>query len=154
MKKVKGIVIHCSDSSFGNAQTIEDWHKERGWSDIGYHAVICNGYVKKNKYLEYMDGSIEYGRDNNINGAHAKGFNDYFGLCLIGVDKFTPKQFDSLVKVVTQVMNDNDLTINNVLGHYECRSSKTCPNFDVEYFRMGFTMFSSLLDTEFNKKEK
>jgi len=135
-KKFKGIVIHCSDSSFGTAQDIEDWHKERGWSDIGYHCTISNGWIDKNRYVDFMDGSKEIGRDWNINGSHAKGYNDWFGVCLVGTDTFTQKQFNSLLEVCKHLIKKNGISIKNIIGHYECKNTtKTCPNFDVEEVR-------------------
>jgi len=135
-KKFKGIVIHCSDSSFGTAQDIEDWHKERGWSDIGYHCTISNGWIDKNRYVDFMDGSKEIGRDWNINGSHAKGYNDWFGVCLVGTDTFTQKQFNSLLEVYKHLIKKHGISIKNIIGHYECKNTtKTCPNFDVEEVR-------------------
>ena len=45
--KPTAIVIHCSDSSYGTVDIIDHWHKMRGWSGIGYHYVIGNGYTTK-----------------------------------------------------------------------------------------------------------
>ncbi len=133
---VKGIVVHCSDSSFGNAQMIEDWHKERGWNDIGYHVTISNGQITKDNHVKFMDGSIEIGRDWSKAGAHAKGYNDHLGICLIGINDFTTKQFNSLVEVCLELMETYNLKVSDVIGHYECKNSgKTCPNFDVEELR-------------------
>jgi N-acetylmuramoyl-L-alanine amidase len=136
MKKFKGIVIHCSDSSFGTAQDIEDWHKERGWSDIGYHCIVSNGWIDKNRYMDFMDGSKEIGRDWNIIGAHAKGYNDWFGVCLVGTDTFTKKQFNSLLEVCKHLIKEHGISVENIIGHYECKdTTKTCPNFDVKEVR-------------------
>jgi N-acetylmuramoyl-L-alanine amidase len=129
----KGVVVHCSDSSFGNAQIIEDWHKQRGWSDIGYHLVILNGQVENNTYLDFMDGELEMGRDWDIAGAHAKGYNNYLGICLIGVNSFTSLQFEMLAKVLKHLMKKFDFSLEDILFHYEV-SSKTCPNFDKNWF--------------------
>lgn len=132
----KGIVIHCSDSKFGNAQTIEDWHKEKSWDDIGYHATILNGQIDPDVHMDTMDGQIEVGREWDKNGAHAKGYNDYFGICLIGVDKFTDKQFESLLKVCRELVTDEGVEVEKIIGHYECEGTdKTCPNFNVEEIR-------------------
>ena len=51
-KENKKIVLHCSDSTFGNAAVITNWHIQRGWQTIGYHFVICNGHLNKNFYNE------------------------------------------------------------------------------------------------------
>ncbi len=129
-----GIIIHCSDSKFGNAQTIEDWHKQRNWSDIGYHFVILNGQIENNTYLDFMDGMIESGRDIDKNGAHARGYNNYIGICLIGIDTFTDNQFRSLANMIKWLMRKFHFSLDEVMGHYDV-SSKTCPNFDVTKFK-------------------
>ncbi|QDF30183.1 N-acetylmuramoyl-L-alanine amidase [Halarcobacter anaerophilus] len=132
-----GVIVHCSDSSFGNAQIIENWHKQRGWKDIGYHLVILNGQVENNTYLDFMDGEVEMGRDWDMAGAHAKGYNDYLGICMIGVNSFTNKQFEMLAKVLKSLMEKYNWSLENILFHYEI-SSKTCPNFDKKWFLEKF----------------
>ncbi len=117
-KEAKGLLIHCSDSPQGrgdNAKTIDKWHRERGWSGIGYHYVILE------------DGTVETGRPLDRLGAHAKDYNDYVGICLIGKDSFTKEQFDGLEKLC------GEFDTHNIIGHYKV-SPKTCPNFDVEDF--------------------
>lgn len=128
-----GIVVHCSDSKFGNAQTIEDWHKQRGWKDIGYHFVILNGQTENNSYLDFMDGMIESARDIDQPGAHAKGYNNHLGICLVGVDKFTEKQFKTLSSLIKHLCSKFKIEEKDILFHYEV-SSKTCPNFDKKWF--------------------
>lgn len=117
-KEAKGIIVHCSDSPQGrgdNAATIDRWHKESGWYGIGYHYVILE------------DGTIEEGRPLGEYGAHAKGYNDYVGICLIGKYSFTDEQFNSLETLC------KGFNTHNIIGHYKV-SAKTCPNFNVEYF--------------------
>ena len=46
------ITIHCSDSEWGNADVIDEWHKKRGWDGIGYHYVILNGYPTYNEVMD------------------------------------------------------------------------------------------------------
>ncbi|WP_108062737.1 peptidoglycan recognition protein family protein [Poseidonibacter lekithochrous] len=137
MRVFKGAVIHCSDSSFGTGQDIDDWHIERGFNEIGYHVVICNGHIDKGRFVEFMDGSIEVGRDWDKNGAHAKGYNGWIGICMIGVDEFTTKQFESLVKVCKWLISEYGIKVENIIGHYECKNNggKTCPNTDMEQVR-------------------
>lgn len=131
---MKGIIIHCSASTFGNAQIIEDWHKEgNNWSDIGYHFTILNGQIENNHNFKVMDGQIECGRDFDKSGAHAKGYNDYIGICLIGNTEFTTAQFNSLATLIRELMDTYNIPPDKVLGHYQV-SSKTCPNFDVDNF--------------------
>lgn len=124
-RKIDRIVIHCSDSPQGrgdNAKTIDSWHKQRGWSGIGYHYVILE------------DGTIEVGRDLNRSGAHAKGYNrKSIGICLIGKDSFTDKQFMALSALTIGLKKQFKVDNNMINGHYQL-SSKTCPNFDVPEF--------------------
>lgn len=105
------IILHCSDSPFGNAALLSKWHvlpipDGRGWNSIGYHYVILNGNLAANIYNKNFDGVIETGRpldDDNLlenfeYGAHTKGQNmQSVGICLIGnSNSFNPKQLNSL----------------------------------------------------------
>lgn len=76
-KETKRIVVHCSATTPGmdiGAAEIRDWHvNENSWDDIGYHIVIRR------------DGTIEMGRQEGAQGAHAAGYNhDSFAICLVG----------------------------------------------------------------------
>ena len=76
MREINTFIIHCSDTypdmDIG-VEEIRRWHKERGWSDIGYHYVIRR------------NGKIEEGRNDGIVGAHAKGMNENsLGICMVG----------------------------------------------------------------------
>lgn len=140
--KIEYLVIHCSESNWGNANVIREWHtKERKWRDIGYHYVINNGHPDyKTQYNVNLDGLIEAGRpldqdsiiDPYESGAHARGWNHKsIGICMIGRDKFTIKQFKSLYFLCKYW----DLSIPDIqiIGHKDVPDSyKTCPNFEVE----------------------
>lgn len=133
-----GVVIHCSDSTFGSSIEIDKWHRENGWKDIGYHFVICNGQVENNNYLACMDGAIERGRDLDEAGAHAQGCNStHIGICLIGVNKFTDKQFNSLAVLLKELKAQYGIKDENIIGHYAV-SPKTCPNFSVEEYKAKY----------------
>ncbi len=135
-KKWQGIVIHCSDSEFGDNLMIDDWHKEKGWSGIGYHFVITNGVKHKlQHYLRSLDGQIQSARSLDRVGAHARGYNqDYIGICLIGKKSFTKLQFRALQMLVIEFMGIYGFDEQDVIGHYQCKNNggKTCPNFDVD----------------------
>jgi len=123
------VVIHCSATTEGkhyDSKDIHRWHKNRGWSGIGYHIVIL------------IDGSIEYGRPSDTIGAHTRGVNyKSIGVCLIGgldskgkaKDTRTDAQKKSLIKVVGKLRNKYKGI--KVHGHNEF-SSKACPSFDVQ----------------------
>lgn len=130
MRKITEIIIHCSCTPEGRnigATTILGWHKERGFSDIGYHYVIR------------LDGTIEEGRPIEQIGAHCKGHNrNSIGICYIGgtekdcktsKDTRTTKQREALQQLCKQLKAEYpNATIH---GHSEF-ANKACPSFDVK----------------------
>lgn len=137
MRDIKYLIVHCSDSSFGDASVINDWHLQNGWSGIGYHFVILNGY--RSKYdKDDSNGLIEEGRDLEKSGAHCIGYNDNsIGICLIGEKTFTYEQLVSLVGLLYEYMDKYNIPVANILGHYETEKAngKTCPNFNMNKIR-------------------
>ena len=135
MRTIKKVIVHCSDSDFGNMEIIRQWHLENGWSDIGYHYVILNGVPEKDKsYHIERDGEIQVGRDVTRSGAHCKGHNhSSVGICLIGRNHFSAVQlFKSLPMLLILLMNTFSLGLNDIYGHYQFDQSKTCPNLPIE----------------------
>jgi len=133
---IKKIIIHCSDSNFGDVKLIDKWHKERGWSRCGYHYVITNGIIEAGKsYDPEMDGKVQQGRPLDQIGAHCKGHNeDSIGICLIGKHHFTGKQlYGSLPDLIFQ-LKVLGVFASNIFGHCEF-SAKTCPNIDPALIR-------------------
>lgn len=132
-RRINKIIIHCSDSRWGDAAVIDDWHKQRGWSGIGYHWVIGGGFkANSTDYDPGFDGRVEAGRSEKRTGAHCRMQNrSSIGICLIGVDEFTEKQFESLKRVVKGAMETHNIPANMVFGHRDFDTNKTCPNFDV-----------------------
>jgi hypothetical protein len=145
MRQINKIIIHCSDSNFGNAVMIDGWHKDRQWDGIGYHFVILNGYGHSStEYIEAMDGQVEYGRALKKAGAHVKGHNsDSIGICLIGQPngkdgkqcKFSHKQLAAVKQLCLNLMLEHSIPIMEVYGHYEFDSKKICPGMPMDLFR-------------------
>ena len=111
------VIIHCSDSRYGNAALITKWHLERGFNTIGYHYVILNGLLDSDKFHRHFDGYIETGRpldDDHIidldeKGAHVRGYNRSVGICLIGRSgEATEKQKHSLLLLATLLKKQYD----------------------------------------------
>jgi len=116
------LVVHCSDTKNNldiRAIDIHNMHLGFGWEGIGYHKVICRS------------GKIEHGRPEYWMGAHVKGKNNIsLGVCLIGRDKFTRKQFISLEKLLRKWKRFYPKA--RIVGHCDTgNTKKTCPNFDV-----------------------
>lgn len=104
------VVIHHSASLDVSVSTIDNWHRQRGFSEIGYHFVIR------------ANGKIEKGRDIHKKGAHAKGRNNYIGICLTGYDSFTDSQIKSLIMLLRK------LGIKEIYPHHE-----KCPGKGIDW---------------------
>lgn len=119
---IKLLVVHCSDTNNSENITATDIHKMHigfGWDGIGYHKLILRS------------GKIENGRPEYWQGAHVKGKNDIsLGVCLIGRDKFTKRQFKSLENILKKWKKIYPKA--KIIGHNDINdTSKTCPNFNV-----------------------
>ena len=130
MRHINEIIVHCSATKTNQSFSVEDirsWHKQRGWSDIGYHFYID------------LDGVLHDGRPISKIGAHVKGRNrNSIGVCFEGgylpngdmwksPNQEQIKTFAKLRKKLNHHF-DSDLKLS---AHYEY-SSKTCPNFNKE----------------------
>ena len=116
------LIIHCSDTTDKedlNALEIHRMHLNFGWEGVGYHKIIKRS------------GDVENGRPEFWVGAHTKGLNDKsLGVCLIGRNKFTEKQFDALEKILKNWKKKYPKA--KILGHKDAiQTDKTCPNFNV-----------------------
>ncbi|HDR1022134.1 TPA: N-acetylmuramoyl-L-alanine amidase [Pasteurella multocida] len=142
------IVIHCSATQNGKslatktqtaAQVIDRWHKQRGYSRIGYHYVIDT------------DGTLETGRKVGEIGAHVKGHNKQsVGICLVGGitkdgknhGEYTAAQWKTLHKLLRELESQHPKA--KIYGHRDLSPDlngdgsitpnewlKTCPCFDV-----------------------
>ena len=121
-ENIKLLVVHCSDTKNSMNLSAIDIHKMHigfGWDGIGYHKIIKRS------------GEIENGRPEYWIGAHVKGKNNIsLGVCLIGRDSFTKKQFKSLEKVLKNWKLLYPKA--KIVGHKDTGNTlKTCPNFDV-----------------------
>ena len=137
MRRINKLIVHCSDSPFGDAREIDRWHRERGFSLIGYHYVVCNGHrTGKSEYSTEVDGLVEYGRTVGMEGAHCYGHNrDSIGICVVGKTEFTRTQKIALSQLLKRLMAEYELCPKDVFGHYEFDPGKTCPNMDMNLLR-------------------
>jgi len=130
MRELNKIIIHCSDTYSRmdvGVKEIDKWHKDRGFSEIGYHFVIKR------------DGTTERGRDIEKIGAHCKEQNnDSIGICVIGgksemgtpEDNFAFRQIVATRNLITYLRLIFP-EIKEISPHSEYSNYKTCPNFDI-----------------------
>lgn len=133
MRNISAIIVHCSATMLSqdiSVETIREWHKLRGYNDIGYHFYITK------------DGKIHKGRDVEKIGAHARGHNaNTIGICYEGGLDENMKPKDT--RTLEQLLSMNRLIfwlawkydIKNIFGH-DMVSDKSCPCFDAhkEYY--------------------
>jgi hypothetical protein len=123
------IVIHHSATSFGSAAIIDRWHRDRGFDELGYHFVIGNG-------TNSGDGQVEVGPRWPVqkHGAHDRTpdnrFNEFgIGICLVGnfdITRPTPRQMQSVAKLVAFLMRTYHIPPDRVLGHGDTKATE-CP---------------------------
>ncbi len=129
MRRIDKIIIHSSatppDMDIGVPE-IDKWHKDRGFSQIGYHFVIRR------------DGVIERGRPVCVSGAHARGHNLHsIGICWIGgydtdfntADNRTDEQKTTMIMLIKSLLVV--FPISDVFGHRNVKNTK-CPSFDAK----------------------
>ena len=147
-------IMHVSATKMSQDFTFEDCkrsHKNKGWSDIGYHF-----YIEK-------DGEIHKGRSLTINGAHVRGFNTgTIGICTEGglneegvpYDTMNELQRLSVEGLLLSLKEGNpkmkvaghrdyspDLNGNGKIESFEF--SKACPCYDA---KIRFKIFNGSLD--------
>lgn len=138
MRKIKFIVLHCSDSDnplHDNINTIKEWHTLRGFTgpdgikgnqdDVGYHWFID----KK--------GALHKGRDEQYVGAHVKNHNRFsIGVCFSGrtFKDFHTDQFNTGRDLIIDLLKKYNLTKSDVILHRTLDPGKTCPNFTLSQF--------------------
>lgn len=121
------IVLHCSDTTNGKHADIEAMranHKARGFSDISYHLII------------QPDGECVNGRPFNQVGAHVKHHNEgAIGICLIGKDKFTQRQFDALRYKIDSILLTYSIKKTEIFCHNQfdtaIEQGKVCPSMRI-----------------------
>lgn len=128
MRKINEIILHCTATTEGlpvSIQTIDKWHKNRGFAGIGYH------------YLIGIDGSVYVGRGLAYAGAHCKGHNaNSIGVAYVGgighdgrpKDTRTHEQRVAMLELVERLARTYKAEVH---GHNEY-SNKACPCFDVK----------------------
>lgn len=134
-RRIVEIDFHCTATPEGRDYTVSDvrsWHKQRGWTDIGYHFIV------------YRDGTIHAGRPIGQVGAHIAGHNTgTIGVSYIGgltadgkaaKDTRTPEQRQAMLWLAAEL--SAMFPIVRIAGHNEF-AAKACPSFDVRNDQLG-----------------
>lgn len=143
LASINKIIIHCSATPNGRDHDILDinfWHgpdrKTRGLTPFQRQANLVNDHQPSLRHVGYhyvirLDGAVEFGRSLQEIGAHAQNHNSgSIGICLIGTDRYTTAQFDSL-KCLVNTLKLTIPSIKSVIGHNQVTQNKTCPGFSV-----------------------
>ena len=132
-KKTEMIVVHCAATKPSmdiGYKEIRKWHVEdNGWDDVGYHYIIKR------------DGTVEVGRAEAFQGAHAPAVNSKsIAICLVGgmaedgdaENNFTLEQFLSLKDLIKKIKMTNP-NIVEIVGHCDIQDNKpNCPGFNLK----------------------
>lgn len=132
---INEIIVHCTATPEGRECTvaqIREWHRQRGFSDIGYHYVI------------HLDGTMEPGRDVDLSGAHCLNHNAHsIGVVYVGgvaKDGKTPKDTrtdEQKAALAALLMDLRRLYPSAKIHGHRDFANKACPSFDAttEYKR-------------------
>jgi N-acetyl-anhydromuramyl-L-alanine amidase AmpD len=125
-RKIKYIVLHCTAGApQQKTENIKDyWRRVLGWRTVGYHKLVN------------VDGTIETLQPDNLPTNGVRGFNQTsIHICykggLNGIDTRTPKQKESLLKLVKEYKKKYPTAF--VLGHRDLspdlnKDGKITPN--------------------------
>jgi len=136
-----GIVIHHTSVIPGekaapqNERQVDKYHQSRGFE------ILCFGHVYHvaYHYLIMPNGRVHAGRPERCEGAHAKGYNSYLGISVVGdfssEDNPTgrkgpmrpsAKQLASLIQLCRRLKNRYNIPLQHIVRHSDI-SSTTCP---------------------------
>ena len=142
-----GIVLHHSytpgkvDGEYVGLKTLSDLHQQMhpGWREEYEGKTYYVGY----HYIIRTDGVVEQGRPDLCPGAHARTFNNWLGICLIGnfathtskhykPDHPTRAQMKSLVALCESLMAKYHIPPQMVLRHRDVNVT-WCPGDNFPY---------------------
>lgn len=136
-RPISEIIFHCTATPRGKRFDRDDvnaWHKQRGWSMIGYHFLIL------------LDGTIQIGRPIGMVGAHVQGHNaGTVGIAYVGGLSADGKKAED-TRTAMQVAAARWLigalkakfkVKRRAKGHNEYDKGKACPSFNMATDMLG-----------------
>lgn len=137
-----GIVIHHAavplppDGRPLDVRALDEIHRRRGYSIFYWGRFYHVGY----HYLILPDGTVQSGRPEGCQGAHAVGYNHYVGVCLVGdfsaPDELrgrngprepTAAQMQALVELTARLRARYGLPLERVIRHHDVNPNTECP---------------------------
>ena len=139
--KATGIVIHHTAVIPGEStaprseRDIDKYHQARGFEILCFGRVYHVAY----HYLIMPNGRVQAGRPERCEGAHAKGYNSYLGISVVGdfssddnptgkkgPMRPTAKQIASLVQLCRRLKDRYNIPLQHIVRHSDISSTK-CP---------------------------
>jgi N-acetylmuramoyl-L-alanine amidase len=136
-----GIVIHHTGVIPGEStaprseRDIDEYHRARGFEILCFNRVYHVAY----HYLIMPNGRVKRGRPEKCEGAHAKGYNSYLGISVVGdfssednptgkkgPTRPTAKQIASLIQLCRRLKDRYNIPLQHILRHSDISSTK-CP---------------------------
>lgn len=132
---------------------LDEIHRQRGYQVFYWGRFYHVGY----HYVILPDGTVQTGRPEHCQGAHATGYSSYLGICLIGDFSSTDNprgargpqtptaaQMDALVALTTELRKRYGIPLERVMLHHEVNPNTQCPG---DRFPSG-TFIEQLRDAE------
>lgn len=142
--KTEYIIIHTTESSSSTRESVDKYHRSKGWNGIGYNILI------------ERNGNVVIGRGENAIGAHTLNFNSKsIGISYSGCDRkyssnsnlwktipdaiendiISYAQISSLISTIKKYQAQYNIPKEKVLGHYETGANKACPCLPMDKIR-------------------
>jgi N-acetylmuramoyl-L-alanine amidase len=136
-----GIVIHHTavipgeNTAPRSEHDIDEYHQARGFEILCFGRVYHVAY----HYLIMPDGKVKPGRPERCEGAHAKGYNSYLGISVVGdfssednptgkkgPTRPTAKQIASLIQLCRRLKDRYNIPLQRIVRHSDISSTR-CP---------------------------
>jgi len=147
-----GIIIHHAavppfpDRRAIDSSVIDEIHRERGFHAFYWGRLYHIGY----HYVILPDGTVQSGRPEHCQGAHAEGYNSYIGICLVGdfssrdnpngergLTVPTAAQMRALTDLCRSLSERYHIPVGQILAHKDVNPNTECPGdrFPLAAFR-------------------